>query len=84
MGTFDYGIFISLFSEGTVDDFIGTIEEQARDITGDYGDINTKYKELYPFIRIIRIKREYQSPYYANGTSRWNFRNHYLKYEKKV
>lgn len=53
------GIFISLFiSERTVDDFMGTIEEQARDITGDYGDINTKYKELYPFIRIIRDQKE--------------------------
>lgn len=53
------GIIISLLiTERTVDDFIGTIEEQARDINVDYRDINTKYKELYPFIRIIRDQNE--------------------------
>lgn len=51
--------FVSLFiSERTIDDFIGSIEEQARNTPGNYLEIKTDYKELYPFIRIIRDQNE--------------------------
>lgn len=53
------GYFIALFiSERTVDDFVNTIENQARDARDEDYEIDIKYQELYPFIRIIKDQNE--------------------------
>lgn len=53
------GYFIALFiSERTINDFVMNIEEQARDLKDPNIEIDNKYKELYPFIRIIRDQNE--------------------------
>lgn len=53
------GYFIALFiSERTIDDFVNTIENQARDARDEDYEIDIKYQELYPFIRIIKDQNE--------------------------
>ncbi len=59
IGLLVFGFFVALFiTEKTVDDFIGAIEEQAIDTSSESLEITSKYKELYPFIRIIKDQKE--------------------------
>ncbi len=53
------GIIISLYiSERTIDDFIGVLEENSISTRGNTSEINLKYKELYPFVRVIKDQRD--------------------------
>lgn len=59
LGLVFIGILISLYiSERTVDDFIGVLEDNSISIRDNTNEINIKYKELYPFVRVIKDQRE--------------------------